>query len=55
MKILILRSQIKICKYHLNRVVDVVLKVVNDNINVKIHIKINCKFVKTMIMMLMKM
>ena len=55
MKISILKSRIKIYKYYLNRVVNVILKIINNNINVKIYIKINYKFVKTMIIMLMKM
>ena len=55
MKILTLRSQIKIFKYHLNRVANVALKIVNDDIDIKFRVKINCKLVKMMMMMLIKM
>ena len=55
MKMSISRSQVKICKYHSNRVVNVALKIINDDIDVKLYIKIDCKFVKIIMMMLMKM
>ena len=54
MKISILRSRIKICKYHSNRVINVVLKIANDDTDVKFHVKINYNFMKTMMIMLMK-
>ena len=54
MKISVLRSRIKICRYHLNRVINVALKAASDDIDVKLHVKISCKLIKTMMMMLMK-